>query len=338
MKLSVKELKTFKQKAASIKTNGILPITNYLKFENNTVTKNALNSFVTQKIKCSESCLIDEKILMQFVDKCDSDEITVKIEDKRITLSDKHTKIVSPTENVNLFPFAHDLSQLTFDLILEEQLDAIKTANSFTFNGSSQITNPLLECIHVGKNSITASDMHILYVYKTEEEMPEMVLDRMTAGALLRMNAISFAQNEKYNYFQSNDATFGFIKTDQAWGDMTRNSIIPPNSPKIIIDREPIVKFNELCMSSSPLKIQVAKMSNDKKNIEIVMNDSSYELDLSTKIIADSEPFDTFSYIPEKMNRLLSVFPDEKITMYRSDKRMYILSETGFITLIQEVL
>jgi hypothetical protein len=336
MKLSVRELKNFRQKAAVIKSNTVLPILSYLKFENNRVTKNAMHSFVIQDLKCSESCLIDEKILMQFIDRCDSDEITVKVEDKRVILSDKHTKIVSPTDDVALFPDNDNIKDLIYQDITDDQLTAIKMASTFTLKRVVGSFGQPFEYIHVGTNSITGTDGHVLFVYKSKEPIPPMILDKESVQAILKMSSVLFAENEKYQFFKFENATYGFSKSEIGFFDMTRFSEVPPDCPKIIVDKTPLINFNELCMASCPLPNPMIKMSPSKRNLDLKMNDSAFEIDLSTLVLAQAEHFDTFSYIPEKMNIILKALPDETLTIYRSDKKIYILSDSDFTTILQE--
>ena len=116
MKLNVEQLKRFKANSASIKSNGIIPILDYLKFDKGTVTKNAMGSFVIQKIDgCTKSFLVDEKILMNFVAYTSSPTIDIEIKDGKVIMSDGSTKKISPTEPVENFP-TNDESDDNYDL------------------------------------------------------------------------------------------------------------------------------------------------------------------------------------------------------------------------------
>ena len=77
MKLSTKQLKQFNSIAGGMKQNNILPILSYLRFKDGTITKNNLESFVTMEADFEGSVLIDEKILMSFVEYTNAEEINV---------------------------------------------------------------------------------------------------------------------------------------------------------------------------------------------------------------------------------------------------------------------
>ena len=77
MKIPTKQLKAFNSAAGSMRQNSILPILSFLKLDKRTITKNNLEAFITMDIDFEGSYLIDEKILMGFIESVDAEEIDI---------------------------------------------------------------------------------------------------------------------------------------------------------------------------------------------------------------------------------------------------------------------
>ena len=108
MKLKVNEIKKFKSVAGALRQNNILPILSYLKFEDRIITKSNKESFVTMEADFEGSVLIDEKILMSFIEYVSGSEIDVNVSGNSVVLSCGKEKYKSPTDDVINFPKVHE--------------------------------------------------------------------------------------------------------------------------------------------------------------------------------------------------------------------------------------
>src|SRR5690606_12927667 len=137
MKLKTKQLKQFNSIAGSMRQNNILPVLSYLKFEDGKITKNNLESFVTMDADFEGSMLIDEKILMSFVEATNAEEINVDSDGKRVTLSHGKEKFNSPTEDVNNFPKSAEPEGDEIE-VPQDVLRAVKIAANFTMDDTDR--------------------------------------------------------------------------------------------------------------------------------------------------------------------------------------------------------
>lgn len=332
MKLNVKELKAFKQKSAFIKKNNVLPILDFLKFENGTVTKSALHEFIIQDIKCSETFLVDENILMNFIDRCDSDEVTVKVDGNKVILSDKKTKVISPTEDVSHFP-VHEITienPFTFDI---HHLEAMQIASEFV-----AATEDAAGYVHVGGPNIMASDRIIAFMKSFNDDFPKIILRKSEIVAISKFDEIVFTENEKYHYFATDGLKCGFLKAaDIPFFDMSKLLEYSKELPKTLFDKSDFVKFNDLCLSCSPQKFPTATMTPNKRNIDLTLQDTQYERTISTQILAENkDQFKPFMFLISYMNRLLKSIPNGPIGLYRGPVCFFLTGDGDFTALIME--
>lgn len=336
MKLSVKELKRFKQNSAFIKKNNVLPIYDYLKFHDGTVTKSGGTEFIIQDIKCNESFLVDEKVLMNFVDVCEGDDINVKVEGNRVILSDKKTKVTSTTDNIDFFP-AHPVAEENPFIFSAKHIQAMQIASEFIQPKEQIIAK---EFVHVGNGCIMASDAAIAYLQRFNDDLPTIVFRKSVINAISKFPEVSFTQNDNYHFFTTTDSRFGFIKSDvKFFENLASFFVIPDGLPKTMFTKHDFIRFNDLCAASSPLEIQTAIMSPNKRNIDLVMTDSQYERTVSTQILAENkDPFNPFSFLTRNMNRLLKAIDDEIPIFIRGHQKYYVTGEPGFTAIIMESL
>lgn len=334
MKISVSELKSFKANASFIKQNNIIPVLAYLKFENGCVIKNNLNSFLIQKIgKFKESILVDEKILMAFVDNASSDEIEISVSGKRILITDGFTKDYSPTDDIINFP-TNENGVFDKVQISAEVLASIKTASTFIL---SEETMPNKSNIFVGKKSVAGSNGFIAYVKTFDTDLTQMVLSKDTCTAISKFGSIDFYESENYHFFENDKCKFGFIKPTYPFFDLTVFGKYDNEAPHFEVNKFDLIKFNDLAISS-PSKKVVATLKVQSEVMKLVMKDSDYERDVEKDISVTGEDVSLFAYMPVNLNQLLKNVPDNDVTFYQAKNKYYITGESGFTTLIMEVI
>jgi hypothetical protein len=330
MKLNVSDLKRFKANSASIKTNNVLPILSYLKFDKGTVTKNSMGSFITQKIDCDKSFLVDEKILMSLVECTSSPTISIELKDGKIIMSDGSIKKTSPSEPVENFPTNDEADSELFS-IDREVLESIGIASQFVVD--MEVPSP--SCfVFVGKKHVCGSNGAIAYIDEFEEDLPEMVLDRTISQTISKYDTVKFSSNESYIFFETSDLKFGFIQPSHKFFDETSFADFTAEA-KFIMDKSEFVNINDMVIKDTVSKIAQASIEVSKGKMFFEMNDTGYEVNTTKEFDVEGDvACDKFNFNPVLMNKLLKSVPDTELTFNKVGNRYYITGDSGFVALI----
>lgn len=325
MKLLTKELKAFNSIAGGMKQNSILPILSYLKFEDGYITKNNMESFVMMEADFKGKCLIDEKILMSFVDAVNAEEIDVKINEKSIIISHGKEKMTSPTDDIKNFP-TNTITEGKEIELSNEVIKAVKVAANFT---QERDNTPYTSCVFIGKGIVAASNGFIAYCEKAEETLPEIILEKGAISAIRNFDTVSFSENDSYQFYTNHVFKFGFAKTETKFLNMKPFSIVP-DGERVSINKQEIIKFCDICANSCTGRVVVASIVKDK----LVMKDAAYEIDYEKPL---SVELADFTFNPVLMGKLLKSVPDEKVEFVRAEMKYYITGASGFVSLIMEM-
>lgn len=332
MKLLTSELKQFKSRSSFIKQTNIMPILDYLKFDKGAVTKNNLGSFITQEINCDGSFLIHERVLMNLVDNTTAKEIEVIIGEKNIKISDGSTTLTSPTDNIDLFP-KNDKADGEVTTIPEGVMESIAIASKFI------VDEDLIQVkmfVFVGNGYVCGSNGVIAYIEKIKDKTPNMVLPKDVVSAIGKYGEVDFSENKSYYFFSSGNCKIGFSKPEFKFYDMTPFGKIPENLPAFSAEKSEIIKFNDICLSSSPSKDKTSSMNlNGKLHLERI--DSDFGIEVSKDVEAQGEAAHKFNFNPSQLNTLLKFVPDEMLTFYQDESKYYITGTSGFVSLIMEI-
>lgn len=330
MKLLTSELKQFKANASPVRTKNTIPILSYLKFSKGAVTKNSLTEFIVQKISSTEDMLIDERLLMNFVDNTDAKEIEVTKDGKRILITDGSTKITSPTDDVLLYPKNDDPSEEEI-LLDEETLTAIGVASNFIIEERDMTARSL---VFVGKGYVVGQNGIIGYAERVNKELPNICFYKEILNAIKRCREVKFSQNNSYYFFDCDGFKYGFSKPVLGFTDCTKIATADTSSlPSFTVGRNELRKFNDLCISSSLSMLKIASLEL-KDGLYLEMVDPDRELNISKTIEAKGTGGDKLNYNPEAMNVLLKNISDDTITFHQGDRHAYITGGSGFKSLI----
>lgn len=325
MKLQTKQLKKFKQLSTGMKQNNILPILSYLKFDNGTVTKNNMESFIVMDIECEGALLIDERLLMSMVDSTGSDTITATLKGDSVILSDGKTKKVSPTSPVLEFPVNASADAEYIDL-LTPVLYAVKVASSFT---SENPAVPYTEHVFIGKGNVAASNNFTAYIEKVATGLPEIVLTREAAFMAGRFETLQFSQSESYHFFKADNFVIGFGKKETKFLDMSQ--FLTAIECGVQIGKSEIIKFCQMVLSDAQGR---AINGSFEKGI-MVASDDAYGYANETPL---SVELPDFTFNPTYMLQLLKSVPDEVVTITSSKNKLIVTGESGFFSLIMQVV
>jgi len=325
MKLQTQQLKKFKQLSTGMKANNLLPILSYLKFDNGTVTKNNLESFIVMDIECDGSLLIDERLLMSMVDSTGSDTITATLKGDSVILNDGKTNKVSPTATVNEYPVNASADVEYIDLP-SPVLYAIKVASSFTAENAAV---PYTEHVFIGKCNVAASNSFIAYIEQVAEGLPEIVLTREAAFMAGRFETLQFSQSETYHFFKADNFVMGFGKKETRFLDMSQ--FLTPVEGGVQINKSEIIKFCQMVLSDA----QGRSINGSFENGIMVATDDAYgyanETPLSVKL-------PDFTFNPAYMLQLLKSLPDEVVIFTEAKNKLIVTGESGFFSLIMKVV
>lgn len=328
MKIKVRQLKQFNSVASGVKKNTILPILSFLKFDKGTVTKNNLESFVTMEIDFEGSCLIDEKILIGFIDSIEAEEIDVEVKGNTVVLSHGKRKVSSPTDQLEFFPSVPVPDNELDIFISQDLLKSIKVASNFTMDLEG---SPYASCVHIGGGLVGATSGFIAYVEPMDEKLPDVVLEKNMVAVLKGLEFALFNQSDSYVFLKSGNFVFGFIKKDTKFLNMGRFKALPEGEPTLMPKKE----FEGFCDLCNDYSVGKSYSLATVKGKELSMVDVDYGIDCKEELPVS---LPDFSFNPAYMGKLLKALPDENLKFLKDQNKYYITGEKGnYVSLIMEL-
>lgn len=333
MKVKTADLKRFKSNASFIKTNNILPILGYLRFQGTRLTKTNLHNFYEQEMEFKEEMLVDENILYNFLNNTKEEVIDISIKGDRIIISDGKSKVFAPVEALENFPNMPepDTAPIT---IPNEVFYAIHYASNFC---EYMELEDHRAHVFVGTNAVAATNNFIGYYEKFKDKLPEMVLLKDIAVILGKFESASFMENEKHIFFDLGASRYSFIKPYFKYSDISRIFGYDKKLESFKVDKTEIVSFTDLCVGSVRAKGLLATMSIKNKKLNLSMVDAGVNVEVNRVVDIKGEMTSEFNFNPELMGTLLKNVPDTDLTFYRNEKSYAITGESGFVSIIQQL-
>lgn len=332
-KVPVADIRAFKKNSSHIKNKGILPILDYIKFDNGTITKTNLNEFVVQESNFSGSLLVEERVLFNFIEYTTAADISFSADGKKVTISDGSQKTGSTQGDIALFPNTEQPPAETVSLT-DTILKLFGSAAKYTLEGSDDLRK---SHIFIGGDTILASDADIAFCRKIDRELPKIAIPRSVAERVSSIDPANFSQTEKKLFFKAGKVLYGFQKTEATYIDMsvffkyTKDDYF--HAPK-----SELIAFNEMCLSMS--KIKICHPFLEIKDGKLLMSavNSDYGVDNEKQIDVIGKMGDKFQYDAGTLNRLLKTAPDDELTFSRVTGKMYITGDSGFTSLIMGLI
>lgn len=327
-KVPVADIRSLKKNASHIKSKGILPILDYIKFDNGTISKTNINEFVVQESTFTGAFLVEERILFNFIEYTHATEIVFTSDGKKIILSDGSQKTTSNTDEVALYPAIEQPPKETVSLT-DTILKLFGAAAKYT-----QEQDDLRKShIFIGGDTILASDGFIAFYRKIDRELPKTAIPRSVAERVSSIDPADFSQTEKKLFFKAGKVIYGFQKTEATYFDISSffkytkvDSFLAPKSE--------LITFNDMCLSMS--KIKICHPFLDIVNNRLLMSavNSDYGVDNEKEIEVVGKMEKKFNYDAVTFNRLLKTAPDDELTFCLTKGIMYITGDSGFTSLI----
>lgn len=335
------ELVSFKLQAANIKPNKLLPILSFLRIEIDgdfcSITKSNGQSFLVKTIpNDSEDCtfLVDENILNNYLEYVETEYIEFDVESTRITLraTGSRSGNVSPTDDSRGYPVI-DVSSNEWVSLPKLVLVSAGICSNIIFDG--EIAGPK-SYVFIGRGFVAGCDSYIGYCQPISEAIPELVLRKDVAVCMSKMNSCSVSSNSSYDLFKEGSSLYGFIKSDQPFFELQPIFGMNWEGDMFNVNRNNIVKFNEMCIRSAFSKSIAANFTAEDNSLFLKMVDDKQ--DIHDYIwIKGTKGF--FKFDPQIMNNLLKILPSDDCYFYQGTNRYYITDiDTTFTAVIMGII
>lgn len=333
IKVPVADIRSLKKNSSHIKKNGILPIHDYIKFDNGTITKTSQHEYVVQESNFNGAFLVEERVLFHFIDYTHAAEILFVADGKKVILSDGSQKASSNQDDINLFPKIEQPPKETVSLT-DTILKLFGSAAKYTQEKDSDLRK---SHIFIGGDAIIASDGFIAFYRKIDRALPKTAIHRSVAETVSSIDPADFSQTEKKLFFRAGKVLYGFQKTEATYVDMS-GFFNYKKGTCFHAPKSDLIAFNEMSLGMSKLKLchPYLEVVNGKLLMSAV--DSVFGVDNEKEIDVVGEMGDKFQYDAVILNRLLKTAPDEELTFYRIKGMMYITGDSGFTSLIMELI
>jgi DNA polymerase III sliding clamp (beta) subunit (PCNA family) len=333
IKVSVADIRSFKKNSSRITSKGVIPILDYIKFDNGAITKTNINEFVVQESNFSGAFLVEERILFNFIEYTSAAEVLFVADGKKVIISDGSQKTSSSQGDISLFPEIEQPPKETVSLT-DTILKLFGSAAKYTQEGNDDLRK---SHIFIGGDTLMASDGFIAFYRKIDRELPKTAIPRSVAEKVSSIDPADFSQTEKKLFFRAGKTLYGFQKTEATYIDMSSFFNYKKDS-SFHAPKSELIAFNEMSLAMSKLKLchPYLEIVNGKLLMSAVNSD--YGVDNEKEIDVIGEMGDKFQYDAVILNRLLKTAPDEELTFSRVKGKMYITGDSGFTSLIMELL
>lgn len=333
IKVSVSDIISFKKNSSHIRSKGVLPILDYIKFDNGAITKTNITEFVVQESNFSGAFLVEERILFNFIEYTHASEILFVADGKKVILSDGSQKTVSRQDEIELFPAIEQPPKESISLT-DTILKLLGAAAKYTQEGHDDLRK---SHIFIGGDAIMSTDGFIAYHRKIDRELPNVAIPRHVAEKVSTIDPAEFSQSEKKLFFKAGKVIYGFQKTEATYIDLSMyfkyDKVDYFHAPK-----SELIEFNEMCLSMSKLKLCHPYLEIVNQKLLMSAVNSDYGVDNEKEIEVIGKMGDKFQYDAVILNRLLKTAPDDELTFCRTRGKMYITGDSGFTSLIVELL
>jgi hypothetical protein len=325
------DLEAFKAHAPAIRENKINPILSYVRIsiegDFGSIQKTNLKSFVLRTFNNdSEDCdfLVDENILLQFVELSSDEYINFSIQGNKIVIYDAKNKTISSTERAAMFP-AIDLENIGEWVDIPKQaLSAIGISAQLVFD--EELVGPK-STVFVGRGAIAGSDANVGFI-QYFENLPELCLRKEVAIGVSKLATCSVTSNKSYDLFKDADTMFGFSKSEVAFFDL--KAIFEKEKVEqqhdFYLNKTHLEKWNNYAIRSCKNVLDGATWAAGNDRLELKIVDSKNEINIDS-FISIVNGNGTFKFSPTIMNNLLKALPSEMIFFIPGTNRYYITDE-----------
>lgn len=331
MNIKTKDLRAFARAAGSIRTGSVIPVHAFILLSHGVMTKTNDNQFVSYQSEFDGECLVDEKVLFNFVQHTKAESIEITAKGKSVTLSDGTRQVKAPTDDVLNFQQPIKSEGAPFPLT-RDVIDAIGTAGQFINEEGEML--PVKCHVFVGNKTVAGTNGNIGYQTTFADDLPEIVLTKGEADLIGKMIDCLFSQNDTWHFYQDGPISYGWIKSTAQYIDLDK--IFNKASHDVELPRAPLLSFCELAVASSVGKSVVGSFTGSGGMLQLLVQDREYDIDISQEVEYGGTDIAQFGFGPSLFLRLLKNFPADTY-VFSKGQSLYYLTSGNTICLIMEM-
>ncbi len=328
MQIKTVDLKEFIRKAGFVKTNSIIPILEYyrldISFGEAVLLKHNLSCFVQYNFSVDDlddlSVLLNEKILVAFVNQTKSDVIDISSNGTITKLTDGYYNVQFDSTgcDISLFPVLPKVIEYQTRLG-KELIDAIKIAKLSL--GKDSIY-PQYTCVYLQDRLMFACDRITIFYQTFNYNLPNIKLTFGECNLLGDYNSVDYALSDNYNIYRGDNVLFGFRLVEGANGfdykPVTDN--LKKQTP-VIMKTADLINFCESTLGISGATFNASRMITDGNSITMVYEDSGIGTKNEIKVFNEGaacfhdsdDDFAGFSFNPVLFLPIIKALPFDKI-------------------------
>lgn len=329
-KINISELREFLKRSGKIKTNGILPIHDFILVEFELETTNLIktNGKVYCKHRIEEGTdtparvLIEEKKLAALVSNSKGGEfITVKVKGEQVILQDQASKITVAFEDAKHFPEFPENGEGERVGLSGEVLAALFEASKFTLLGDTNFSNVYIQK-HGTQYCVISSNRGILYRRAFDYALPQLALNPEACNMISGFNMVEYYTQGNYNFFDTGKTIFGFVVSEFSAPDLVPVFTQLKMENEFTISKESVTSFCDLVNSSATLKFPDVVVEPGKDNVlSFSYNEAHTNMDVQKNIEAKSNfEVERFKCSANNLSNIIGCFSTDEVVFHPSHK------------------
>lgn len=317
MKINTAELRAFLQAAGRIKPSRLMPILNFIKFENGTITKSNGPEFVQYTCEFKGVFLVEERIISNFIAATKADEIEITWTAKRVIISDGSASVNSPNADVKDFGTIPEHAD-NWDPLEDKIMEAI--GSCATLLSDEDTAQPATRHVFIGGGLVVGTDGNVGLLYDVPQTS-RIMLAKGPAAILGRLGRAEYVSAGNYDFFRSGPLLLGFVKPELVtWYDFVTWKA-PDGLPVFTLPKAELIAFCDMCNAASPAYGGPSKLTRTSAE----MNDNDYEVQVHRNIPGIGADVDPIQFAPRWLGKLLRQVPGDTIAIHYAPKTIYLV-------------
>lgn len=307
-------IRDFAAMTAKIKTIDTTLALTYVLYEskNNvqTLTKtNLINScryVISRDEKADMSMLIDESILLA-LSKGDGDIIV-----KDGVIIDGKTDMKFQPIPVEDYPYKDVVTSEFVTAVSGDMCKSIGVASEFV----NKITQTNFSYVHINNNVFAYNDRGVNYFKAFPNSGISLVMRPDAADIVSTLDGCNHFTIDNVDYFETEDAIYGFTKPDVASPDYMRVINSFKTSPAMEIDKRELITFCELAKVANDRQQDKATLTSTPMCITLNYNSGATNKSVTREaMVADGYPVELYSFNITYMLTMLKSIPYREVSL-----------------------
>lgn len=305
--LRVNELKRFFSNSNTIKSNGILPVLDFILIDNDRIVKTNLNAYVEMKITpIGKRMLVDEKLLQNIVKITSADTIEVILKDKKVFLSDGKNKPFFTLSDDSVYPEFPDSEKENEVTLKSDVLKAVGVAVKNVNSGD--VITPGFNFVNLAYGYVYGAE-HNKFYFRKFDDLPTVLIDPLCANIISQFGEVRYYQRGNFDFYEVGSFLFGFAKTEATVINFVPFLEVISKGEYMEIYTKDLTDFLDLLSSMTPSLTTTV----DFKGNQLSFYDVDLEVgnDLTLEVEGTYRP--TYSFLPRILSSYVKSLNKEKI-------------------------